>query len=242
MRSFLVTAALVLSLGAFAQRVPPNSYLAKPVSTTSDLVRHVNSNPVVLSRYMRHFQMTQQQLIAFLSTLRVDTLMEATYFEIFGVPKSGELKGRKRLLKRGEKIFVDANSVPILKWDCGNPLLRTDEADVKIIIDVSAPSNPVSLPTPEPEAVHSVSMFDPPAPVVPNIEFVAVPEEVGISTLDMASPEPPRIPGFIAFLPTAFMTFISTGGTDPIPEPATLLSLGAGCAYLIKRSRRSRRA
>src|SRR5450755_2789892 len=122
----IIPAILVLiAATAFGQsNLPLNSYLDKRVNTTADLVHQVESDPAVMDRYRRHFAMTSEEVVAYLSTLRVSKLTKDAVFTVYGVPHtSGDFHAHLRLLKKGEPVFVEDDGTPALQVVCGNPLL-----------------------------------------------------------------------------------------------------------------------
>src|SRR5579871_4724903 len=122
----LILAGLAFTaMSAFGQSRPPtNSYLDTRVNTTAELLHEVESDKEVMDRYQRHFAMDRDQVVAYLSGLRVSKLDKDGVYTVYGVPhSSGDFHAHLRLLKKGEPVFVDAGGTPVLQLVCGNPLL-----------------------------------------------------------------------------------------------------------------------
>lgn len=232
-----VMLAALFAAGVVAQ-MPRNAFLEKPATTRDALVRQVSTYPEVMDRYVRHFQMMPDDVVAFFSKLSLRKLDQDTEMEVFNVPHAtGVLRAEKQVVKRGEAVWVDESGRIVMVAHCGNPVVRTDRAeepDAKPQTSVQAEEKPMGAgavtvdivaPTPAPPA----------EPVAPDVEFV-VPGAGGSSMVEEAAGF--DFPG-IAFLPTVLVGFRGSDN-EPIPEPATVFGLSAGVAYLVARSRKLR--
>lgn len=230
--------AALIATGLVAQ-MPRNAFLEKPAPTREALLRQVSTYPEVMDRYVRHFQMMPDDLIAFFRKLSLRKLEQDTEMEVFNVPHaSGVLRAEKQVVKKGEAVWVDDSGRVVMIARCGNPAVRTDSAeepDVKPQTSVQAEEKPVGAGAVSVEIV-APSPAAPFEPVVPEVEFV-VPGAGGSSMVEEAAGF--DFPG-IAFLPTVLVGFRGSDN-EPIPEPATIFGLSAGVAYLVSRSRRKRR-
>lgn len=253
-RLWLTLASLMLALCAAYARPERNAFLNRAVRSHSELMHQVKTDWAVRDRYMRHFGMGTAQVLAYFSELRLARLKEDTGVVMYNVPDSGVLRSRFFVLKRGTKVFVDRAGEPILKLSCGNPLTR-------------GPRVVTSIPGPEPEApVVAVEELkevvveqEPPvlAEVPAQIEMPEMPvtQPVAVATPHEFTPKPlppvetvdpipykpgVRIPPFWLFLPPiAFALPKQHSDEPPIPEPATVLIMGAGIAgFLGSRARR----
>ena len=181
--------AIVMASTAFAQRMLPNSYIEKPTPTLSALIAHVKNNPKVMDRYVRHFQMTPDEVITFLKSLHISKLPKDMYFNVWNVPNStGELRVRRLLFKKGEKFFFDKNNTPVIAVACGNPIIRTDQADTpRITPSVSTPIGPVEVELPGVAPLNmDMSIMQPATPAMP---------EVIVDTTPPSSSPSPDVPG-----------------------------------------------
>lgn len=228
----------MLSVSLMAQRMPPNPFINKPVNTTQQLVDHVASDPVVLDRFMRHFQMTKEEVLDMLKTLRPGKLDKDGEYMVFNTQtKTGEIRGKKRHLKKGHLVWVDRSGTPILEFDCANPLVpgREPEPVVAAITGAPAGVKPVQLEFETlAEEVFVFKVNEPMIPAAPPIEFVETPPLTGTVTDVGESPAPFLAP--LAFLPTGLLALSGSGG-GVIPEPATIITLGTGLTLIAARIR-----
>jgi hypothetical protein len=239
-REIAVAAALVASV-CFAQ-MPPNSFLVQPVTTVTALVAQVKTHPVVMDRYARHFQMTPDEVLTMLSGLHVETLKQDAYYEVLNVPAAtGELRDKRILLKKGEKVFADKSGTPILCVKCGNPMVRTDVADAAQPAPmVSKPLGAADLEVPKGAAVvqPDLQVLQPAAPTAPDVTFQAPPTNPDVNT-EIKGGAPFAGAVGLGLLPTLLIGVNS--GSSPVPEPGTFLALGTGIALVALRLKRRAR-
>lgn len=236
----LSTVVAAVTLASFAvARAEENAFLDAPARTHAQLMNQVRSNDKVMSRFMRHFGMTRNEVIQYFTTLRLSTLQEDTVFTVYNVPEGTEtIRARTLMYKKGTKVWVDANGTPILKESCGNPLLRgTDEQTS--VLNPQAEGDPIA--NARPSAVPSTSPSDASSGIIAsNVESSAL----------LYPPAPPQDisgiilgggsnfnPGFL--LPLIAVPFVLDGGEgEPIPEPGTMIGLAVGAGLLAARKRR----
>lgn len=248
MKARLCLITLVVLAGgvsAVAQHgLPPNPFLVRPVRGVDDLVKQVKKEPVVMSRYCRHFQLSPEALIQMLEGLKEGRLAEDKAYEVFNVPaKTGEIRSRVLHLRKGERVLVDKAGNPVILLVCGNPMTRLDKTDVgAVAVEVSglAATKPFDFRAPADDVVRQITVSEPGMPIAPDVAFATPPtpgEGISVTT---ESEAPFLAP--IAFLPTVLLGLnAGGGGGNPIPEPATMISLGAGLALLAARANRRRR-
>lgn len=235
---WLLLAAVVLSTSIAMARTEPNSFLNKPASTTSALVNQVKSDPVVASRYTRHFGMTKTEVEEYFKTLKLSTLEEDGVYLVYNVPDTEEVRARAIFYKKGTKVWIDQNGGLVLKASCGNPMARgTDVQTVPITSEVDAVTNLTERPT---EIIAKTDTI---------LETSATPVPVAVESSALAFPTAP--PASIASLggggfnplilaPLGAIPFVIKGKTpnDPVPEPTTMLVIGAGATALIAKKRK----
>src|SRR5688572_23582861 len=83
-----------LAVQANAQRMPHNSYLNKPAHSVAQLINQVRNDPVVAKRFMLHYGMDKEQIIAFFRTLRVGKLQKTGYYKIFNIDKNYRISSK----------------------------------------------------------------------------------------------------------------------------------------------------
>ena len=83
----------------------------------------VARNPVLGERYARHFGVPQERIVSFFQNALVpQTLTRSQTMSTFGVTKSGSIYPVKTTLPAGTKVWATREGVPVLKWNCSNPL------------------------------------------------------------------------------------------------------------------------
>ncbi len=234
----ITTVAAVTFFASIAFAVPPNSYLVKTVNTVGELKAQIRSNSVVSDRYQRHFHMTEGEVLDFVSNLRLAKVQQTSIYSIYGVPpKTGVLRSRLQKLKAGTKIWVDSTGQPILQWICGNPMTRGPRM-------VAVNTEPGAAVEGKDTDLLASPMPAGDAPIIAsNIEpGVPQPEEI-ISIIDVPPATPHRNNyGGLLLLPLIALIPRGSGGEDipPVPEPATMLVMGAGVVAVAMRRKRSK--
>jgi len=237
-RFVMLFLCLLLSLAAAAEaakaKMPPGSFLTKPVGSASELADLIKQDKIAASRYSKHFGMDAPALAQyFRENLRASKLDKPGRYTVYFIAKNGEIVAHKKNLKAGIETFIAWNGQLILEGKCGNPVTKTlPKPPEKIAVA------PLIEPSPSPAVVE-------PAPVVaeapvapePTVEVLAeqpveVPKVKGIQQL--------LIPGLLAAGAIGFAGGSQSEST-PIPEPTGLLVLGTGgislLAYCCKRRR-----
>jgi hypothetical protein len=217
--------------GALAQsNLPHNSYLDKRVNSTAELIKHIQTDPVVMDRYRRHFAMSSDEVVNYLSTLRVTKLEKDGIYTVYGVPHtSGDFHAHLRLLKKGEPVFVESDGTPVLQLVCGNPLILGPKKPVT--------PNPIVANTGPVQPAKDVVVDAPPAPSTGN----PAPETPTVGQ-PITPLQPPRPPSNIVpvLLGLAGSIGFFHGGHHPptVPEPFSVLVIGGGLAAMASRRRK----
>ncbi len=240
----LIAAALMLAPVALGQQgVPAGSFIRRHVSSVAQLIAHIKADPVVKSRYLRHFAMSEPELMDFLRSLRLSKLQATGTYVMYGVPDSGLLRSKAKLLKRGTPVFVDRGGNPALVVICGNPLMRGPKRPFA----VAMPVQPIRVPVmPMPMAAEIATTTEPfvtevaqPTIMPMQPDLVAVTPPV-VTEYSSDAPIVNILPA-LGILPALFVIG-NTGGDspNPVPEPATLLIVTAGIGIFARAARRSR--
>jgi len=252
--------------------VPRNSYLIRPVASARDLANQIRTEPVVAQRYARHFKRSAWEFADYVEKhLRLTRLERAQTFNVYYSPPDDRLLVVRRTLPKGTPVFVERNTgKPILKANCGNPLMPaasipTPQATLPIEIASVATPTPVFaevIDAPQTPTIEVVEIAD--APIEEVVAADMLPTETLVETLPEAAPEPEAPPTLapVAASPTTQLPPVITGGGfnwlpflplvalitprggetyEPIPEPTSALILGAGLGLLYPLSRRALR-
>jgi hypothetical protein len=259
MRCWLFGIALLATVGAGANpmlRMPPNSYLVRPVNSVRELVDQIRGEPVVAQRYARHFKQPAYVIADFFEkNLRLTRLAHPQEFLVYYAPPDGQLLVKRRLLPRGKEVFaLKSTGKPVLLKECGNPMTPTVQMSVPTIPSPPATPHPVSVSEP---VIAEVAA----QPVLPEVEIVEVPLEEAVAadlfppailseleTLPELAPEPPPAMAPVAVMPQIpavpaaaglnwwallplLLPFAAPRG-DVIPEPAAWMGLMMGLGML----------
>lgn len=238
--------AVGLAGSAMARRPEPNAFLNKPAHTTQELVRQAKADPQVMDRFMRHFGMDRQEVIALLSSLHLATLKKDTPMTVYNCSeKDGAIRSRLFAIKAGSWIFVDASGTPILKKTCGNPFwAKPPEAPT----EVETETLPASVRTEQimtsmetmPAAELVEPPFDVPEPLaIPPQPLIEIPE---IEEFSKPSRRTALWPLLLVLVPLDH-----PGGRPknepPVPGPAGALMFAVpALAGALKRRRRGPRS
>jgi len=219
-----------------------NAFLNKKAVTTEQLVNQARRDPEVMDRYMRHYSMTREEVLAFLGSLKPSKLKETGVYAVYSVPEGGKIKMHLERLKKGEAIFIDANGEPQLILRCGNPLTlgpkdviaENNKPPTEVV--VTAEEAPIDFLSETELVVEPLSELEPVAPIFTFPPTPPVEEITPIPITPIAggfNPLPLALGGLL------FVNGDGGGGGDdvpPVPEPGTMLILGGAiAAYGLKR-------
>lgn len=235
---------LVAALTVYGSRPEPNAFINKRVNTHAEFMAHVQNDAEVMDRYMRHFGMSRTEVIEYFSELRIDRTPQEGVYLVYNVPESGELRARVLRFPRGTAVMVDASGNFIMKLSCGNPMISGTDTGMANITEES-----ISL-----ESIDTMRELVTEDDLVAETYFAlsetltppAIPESSPI-VLESMAPVAPSSAGFpsqIAFLAPLLAggLFVSVGRTEPIPEPATMITLAVGLGAVVAARRKKKAA
>jgi len=245
---FLFAAVLAGSFAMGLARSEPNSFLNKSAWTHSALMNQARSDSAVMSRFTRHFGMRRDEVLTMLGGLRAGTLNQDGVYLVYNVNDDEEIRARVIFYRKGTKVWEDSNGTPILKMSCANPMVRgTDDQLAVLRPEVSRADalRPVQMVEGEGEAAAEVvsQIIDvQPDPSAQALAAAAIVPGIASSTVAAGAAFNPLVLAPLAGL--GFVKTTSKGGDEPapppVPEPATILLVGAGLGALaVKKARKT---
>ncbi|HMS54639.1 MAG TPA: PEP-CTERM sorting domain-containing protein [Fimbriimonadaceae bacterium] len=246
-RYSLVLGALALVASASA-RPDLNAFLNKPALTTAQLVKQVRTDKEVADRYARHFAMPVAEVVSYLSSLAPATTKSEGVYTVYSVPQGGHLKAHTEIVKKGTKVFANANGKPMLIMKCGNPLTRgprqpesfnENTANVEEIETLSLRDVSETIVASSPELVAQSTVLEPTVSEVPYVEIPPIEGGAPIPITPVGGG--PSFGALLGGISLGGLVLGSLGGSTSggvVPEPATALALGAGAALLLLRRRK----
>ncbi len=232
---------LALASSAVA-RTEPNSFLNRPANSHPELMKQLSEDEQVMDRFMRHFGMTRQEVLAMASNLQMARLPQDSVYLVYNVSPQEEIRARVMFYKKGTLVWVDPMGRPVLKVSCANPMMRgTDDGSNPLTTTIAPTSTEVVRPL-SGELGETIIMTNEADVVLPG-----VPEASPMEFMSMA-PEAPGLVrssssfGFLSLIPLAGGIILSRnnrGGENPVPEPTTMIVMGGALAAAAMRRRRT---
>ncbi len=234
--------AMVVTLSGIAVARPElNAFINKPANSIPELMAQIKADKQVADRFMRHFSMTKQEVVEFVSSLRLGTISKSGYYTIYSAPDNGILKAHVSFFKKGTPAFVDSDGNAVLRVKCANPFVVgkapgiTAKANIQDTIttanEMSITAGIVSAPNSEIEAS---------IPAVPEIS-----EDLTDGSLALGVVPTPPVTSSSGFLGS----LLGVGGAvsvmnkppepDPVPEPTSMVALSLGALALLRKKKKT---
>jgi hypothetical protein len=234
--------AMVVTLSGIAVARPElNAFINKPANSIPELIAQIKADKQVADRFMRHFSMTKQEVVEFVSSLRLGTISKSGYYTIYSAPDNGILKAHVSFFKKGTPAFVDSDGNAVLRVKCANPFVVgkapgiTAKANIQDTIttanEMSITAGIVSAPNSEIEAS---------IPAVPEIS-----EDLTDGALALGVVPAPPVTSSSGFLGS----LLGVGGAvsvmnkppepNPVPEPTSMVALSLGALALLRKKKKT---
>ncbi len=234
--------ATVVTLSGIAVARPElNAFINKPANSIPELIAQIKADKQVADRFMRHFSMTKQEVVEFVSSLRLGTISKSGYYTIYSAPDNGILKAHVSFFKKGTPAFVDSDGNAVLRVKCANPFVVgkapgiTAKANIQDTIttanEMAITAGIVSAPNSEIEAS---------IPAVPEIS-----EDLTDGSLALGVVPTPPVTSSSGFLGS----LLGVGGAvsvmnkppepDPVPEPTSMVALSLGALALLRKKKKT---
>ena len=240
--TILILATGCAGIASASERTPPGSYLPYRVTTVGQLRAQVDSNPVVQSRYTRHFSTSPAELDRLLeSNLKLVALKEPLKTKCWYIDKTGRVSAKTKLLPRGSMVFATKSGEPLLEWSCGNPLraeLPKVITKTKSSVETLAPQKVETKVLANPiETISTAVITAPPAPAVVSVLPVTTPPV--LATIAAPAVSMPPILGAASSFGAGWLGVLGAaggiaaglsgggGGNHVIPEPTSFVVLGS---------------
>ena len=234
---------LILTLAVtMAQAVPTGAFIRKAIHNTGELIAQVKNDAVVRDRYVRHFRLTESQLVDYIGTLHPAKLAHDGVFMVYNVHSDNVIRGRVFSLRKGTLVLADRSGRAILKLECGNPM-TFGLPPITAEAPVTSPVSGRALAEGSPEPVESSSILEPSVAPVPPARIVAA-QIIPTTTTGVISGGRGGF-GILPLVLVGGLGLLIHHESDhhycpPGPEPATLLIMGVGAAGVALRKRRNR--
>ena len=202
---FAVVGALLGSaLGTQAKPAQQGAFLTEYAGSVQEVIQQVEANRLVALRYAKHFRMDPASVLVYFRTeLSLATLDESASLVVYFIGDSSRIDNETRAFKKGAKVFVDRQGVPILEFGTGNPLGTS--------IEPASPADQLRNPSPTQETPGPTQAAQPAQPQPGPTNPVISPTDTttpgittpNISPLAPPTPSPTASPAVIASTPPA---------------------------------------
>src|ERR1700722_19681765 len=119
---YLGVLASAWPLAGLSSGLKHEAFLQSPVTTTGELVREVQSDQLVQTRYADHFHLSPTELGAYLWSLRPSHTASTQVVTVFTASDDGEFTSHQEVLPKSSAVFIDIHDKPILLVATGDPI------------------------------------------------------------------------------------------------------------------------
>ena len=127
--SYLGALLIIVTLGLAAapadsqsNKMPHGSFLKRPANSLKVMLHQVRTEPTVMDRYSRLFDMSPQMVRQAFGNFHLERTKTDSVRKLYYV-HTGELIGyRVRRIKKGTLVYAYPDGTPVLMKVCGNPL------------------------------------------------------------------------------------------------------------------------
>jgi hypothetical protein len=244
MNKIIIGSIVIGVAGSAIARPELNAFINKPANTIPELVSQIKSDKNVADRYMRHFSMDRGEVLEYVSSLRLGTIKQGGLYTVYSVPQDGMLKAHVSFFKKGTPAFVDSEGNAILRVKCGNPFVRgpvkayaSSEVSTEVTDAASAPvGGPVAMSSTSTPVVASSTTYS--VPSVESVTEIPAPS-LPIKAIQTNTPAGTTQNFFGALAGAgAVVALANQNNSSPVPEPASMLIMGAGIAGLVAKRRK----
>ena len=188
----LIAVGLILPQTVNAKPAGDKAFLVEYSDSVQDLVKQVEDSRLIALRYAKHFKVDPLQVLSyFRNELSIEELKENTTLDVYYRKGLTEVETKSKEFKKGTKVFVNRNGIPILELGTGNPLADTlPGKDVKKL---------------EPKSLQQTLTEQPTTPTQPTT-VQTPPGQPGVT-------QPPTAPGSTP--PLGDQTLASAATTEP---------------------------
>ena len=225
----------ISAANAAKARTAPGSFLSKPAGDVNAMCYNILTDKIVAARFSKHYGMPASDIISYYKqNLKVSTLKKSQRYSEYFIATTGRIQVRRKMLTAGTKVYVTFNGQPIIDQKCGNPLTKTLPTPpvVKVIPLVEETPPPVEVP---------IAVITQPAPTPapePVVEVLAMPP-MELTSMVTASAQTSLLSQAIAG--AGAIGVLGKKSEQPVPEPASVITLCVGGASLLLARFRARR-
>lgn len=141
----IIGAILAWASGVQAKPAQEGAFLTEYAGSVDEIIQQVEANRLVALRYAKHFRMDPASvLVYFQNELSLATLDTAGAMKVYLIGDSSKIVVETREFRKGTRVFVDRQGVPLLEFGTGNPLGTSIEPAKPVKDQIEDASKPKS--------------------------------------------------------------------------------------------------